>query len=61
LIELDAIQLREATEALRRLPVTGNGQVEVTVAALHFPTGQRLLDWLNGTKAEVKLGEVKQA
>ena len=61
LIELDATQLREATEALRRLPVTGSGQVEVTVAALHFPTGQRLLDWLNETKAEVKPGEVKQA
>jgi len=61
LIELDAIQLREATEALRRLPVTGSGQVEVTVGALHFSTGQRLLDWLNETKAEVKPGEVKQA
>lgn len=61
LIELDATQLREATEALRRLPVTGSGQVEVTVGALHFSTGQRLLDWLNETKAEVKPGEVKQA
>jgi hypothetical protein len=60
LIELDATQLREATEALRRLPVTGSGQVELTVAALHFLTSQRLLDWLNETKAEVKLGEVNQ-
>jgi hypothetical protein len=60
LIELDATQLREATEALRRLPVTGSGQVEVSVAALHFGTGQRLLDWLNETKATVKPGEVKQ-
>jgi hypothetical protein len=34
--------------------------VEVSVAALHFGTGQRLLDWLNETKATVKPGEVKQ-
>jgi hypothetical protein len=61
LIELDATQVRESAESLRRLPVTGSGQVEVTVAALHFGLGQRLLDWLNETKAEVKPGEVKQA
>jgi hypothetical protein len=61
LIELDATQLREAVEGIRRLPVTGTGQVEVSIGALYFPTGQRLLDWLNETKAEVKPGEVKQA
>jgi hypothetical protein len=61
LIELDAAQLREVVEAIRRLPVTASGQVEISVGALHFPTGQRLLDWLNEAKTEVRPGEVKQA
>ena len=60
LVELDAAQLGEAVEAIRKLPVTGNGQVEVSAGTIHFPTGQRLLDWLNETKTDVKPGEVKQ-
>lgn len=60
LVELDAAQLSEAVEAIRKLPVTGNGQVEVSAGTIHFPTGQRLLDWLNETKTDVKPGEVKQ-
>jgi hypothetical protein len=60
LVELDAAQTAAAVEALRALPVTGNGQVEVSAGAIHFPTGQRLLDWLNETKTDVKHGEVKQ-
>ena len=48
----------EAKEA--EAPPTGNGQVEVSATALHFPTGQRLLDWLNEVKIDVKPGEVKQ-
>ena len=60
LVELDAAQAVAAVEAIRALPVTGNGQVEVSSGAIHFPTGQRLLDWLNETKTDVKPGEVKQ-
>lgn len=60
LVELDGPQLTEAVEAIRKLPVTGNGQVEVSAGALAFPTGQRLLDWLNEVKTEPKPGEVKQ-
>jgi hypothetical protein len=47
-------------EAIRKLPVTGNGQVEVVASQVSFPTGQNLLDWLNEAKTEVKSGEVKQ-
>ncbi|MDA2911232.1 DUF499 domain-containing protein [Nitrospiraceae bacterium AH_259_D15_M11_P09] len=58
LIELTSTQLSEAVEAVRKLPEYG--QVGVEAGAIHFPTGQRLLDWLNETKADVKAGEVKQ-
>lgn len=60
MVELDATQIAATVEHLRSLPVTGNGQVEVSATALHFPTGQRLLDWLNEVKIDVKPGEVKQ-
>jgi Protein of unknown function (DUF499)/Fn3 associated len=60
LVELDAPQVSSTVETLRALPVTGNGQVEVTATALHFLTGQRLLDWLNEVKTDVKPDEVKQ-
>jgi len=60
LVELDASQLNDAVEAIRKLPVTGNGQVEVIASQVSFPTGQNLLDWLNEAKTEVKSGEVKQ-
>lgn len=58
LIELSSAQLSEAVEAVRKIP--DSGQVGLEAGALHFPTGQRLLDWLNETKTDVKLGEVKQ-
>ena len=60
MVELDATQVGATVEQLRALPVTGNGQVEVSAAALHFPTGQRLLDWLNEVKTDLKAGELKQ-
>lgn len=60
LVELDAVQMGDAVEAIRKLPVTGNGQVEVTASQVIFTTGQNLLDWLNEAKAEAKPGEVKQ-
>jgi hypothetical protein len=60
LVDLDAAQAAAAVEALRALPVTGKGQVEASAGAVHFPSGQRLLDWLNETRTDVKTGEVKQ-
>lgn len=58
LIKLTSDQVLEAVEAVRKLP--DSGQVSIEAGFLHFPTGQRLLDWLNETKTDVKLGEVKQ-
>jgi hypothetical protein len=58
LIELTPAQLADAVEAVRKIPESG--QLSVEAAALHFPTGQRLLDWLNEAKAEPKPGEVQQ-
>jgi hypothetical protein len=59
-VELDAAQVTDAVETLRRLPVTGSGQVQISATAIHFTTGQRLLDWLNESKEETKPGEVTQ-
>ncbi len=60
LVELNADQITNAVEVIRGLGVTGNGQVEIAAASLHFPTGQNLLDWLNEAKTEARPGEVKQ-
>ena len=60
LVELDATQLTDTVESIRRLPVTGIGQVEIIASQVTFPTGQNLLDWLNEAKTELKAGEVKQ-
>lgn len=57
-LKLDAGQLREVAEAIRKLP--GSGQLAVEAAAIHFDRGQRLLDWLNEVKTELKPGEVQQ-
>ena len=57
-LELDAGQLREVAEAVRKLP--GSGQLGVEAAAIHFDRGQQLLDWLNEVKGELKPGEVQQ-
>jgi len=45
-------------EALRKLQ--DNGQVRLTAEALHFATGQGLLDWVEEVKTALKPGEVKQ-
>jgi hypothetical protein len=47
-------------EMLRGLPITSNGQVAISSKAIHFLTGQHLLDWLNEAKTDVRPGEVKQ-
>ncbi|MCI0428429.1 MAG: DUF499 domain-containing protein [Nitrospiraceae bacterium] len=57
-IKLDAAQLREAAEAVRKLP--NGGQLGVEVAAFHFERGQQFLDWINEVKGEFKPTEVHQ-
>ncbi len=60
LVELDSNEIGSAVEMLRGLPITTNGQVTVSSQAIHFLTGQHLLDWLNEVKTDVRPGEVKQ-
>jgi hypothetical protein len=50
--------IEECLEALRKLQ--DSGQVRLTAEALHFATGQGLLDWVEEVKTALKLGEVKQ-
>lgn len=57
-VELSAIDLHEAIEVVRKLP--GGGQLGIEAGVIHFPTGQRLLDWVNEVKTEIKPGEVVQ-
>ncbi|MCC5786917.1 MAG: DUF499 domain-containing protein [Phycisphaerales bacterium] len=57
-VELSAVELHKVVETVRE--VAGVGQVAITAQAVHFPTGQRLLDWVNEVKAELKPGEVDQ-
>jgi hypothetical protein len=59
-VQLDAAQLTGVLTTLRALPVTADGQVQLRCDAIHFLTGQRLLDWLNEAKVDVKPGEVEQ-
>jgi hypothetical protein len=57
-LRLDAAQLKSIIEAMRSL--LSGGQVNVEYSALHFPTGQDLLDWVADARAELKAGEVEQ-
>ena len=50
--------IEECLEALRKLQ--DSGQVRLTAEALHFATGQGLLDWVEEVKTALKAGEVKQ-
>ena len=45
-------------ETLRKLQ--GNGQVKMSSVALHFATGQGLLDWIAEEKMSLGPGEVSQ-
>jgi hypothetical protein len=60
LVQLDSTEIGSAVEMLRGLPITTNGQVTVSSQAIHFLTGQHLLDWLNEVKTDVRPGEVRQ-
>lgn len=57
-IELTAIDLNQAVEAVRKLP--GSGQLGIEAATVHFKRGQALLDWVNEVKTELRRGEVVQ-
>ncbi len=48
----------ECLEALRKLQ--DSGQVRLSAEALHFASGQGLLDWVEEVKTALKPGEVKQ-
>jgi hypothetical protein len=57
-VEVSAESLEATISQMRKL--LDDGQVSIEAAALRFPSGQRLLDWLNETKTEARPGEVKQ-
>lgn len=57
-LRLDAAKLKGIIDAMRSL--IGGGQVDVAYSAIHFPTGQNLLDWVAEAKTELKAGEVEQ-
>ncbi len=50
--------IRETLVVLRR--IQAEGQVKLNVSALHFPTGQHLLDWVEDVRTELQPDEVKQ-
>lgn len=52
--------MRDAVDAIRRLPTTGNDQVEIAASQSSFPTGQDLLDGLSEARLDPKPGEIKQ-
>jgi len=55
---LSGEQAEEAVGHLRAL--LSEGQVAIGTPAIHFPTGQALLDWVKDAKTEIKAEEVKQ-
>jgi hypothetical protein len=55
---LDGETLETAVNHLRE--ILTEGQVAVEAEAIHFATGQRLLDWVRDVKTEIKAEEVKQ-
>jgi hypothetical protein len=54
----DAEKLEELIHNLRGL--LSEGQVAIETAAIHFLTGQALLDWVRDARTEIKPEEVKQ-
>ena len=55
---LDGEQLETAVNHLRE--ILTEGQVVVEAEAIHFATGQGLLDWVKEVKTEIKADEVNQ-
>lgn len=58
-LTLDATALENTLNHLRGL--LDDGQVSIEALSLHFPTGQRLLDWVETARTELKPGEVEQS
>lgn len=56
--QVDPVVLEACLAVLRRLQ--DGGQVVISAPALHFRTGQDLLDWVEEVKTSLKPGEVKQ-
>lgn len=57
-LELDAQQLEECLEMLRRMQ--GPSEVTMTVHFLRFETGQALLDWVDEARSRLEPGEWRQ-
>jgi len=55
---LDGEKVEAVVNHLRGL--LSEGQVAVETEAIHFPTGQSLIDWVKEAKTEIKPEEVKQ-
>uniref|UniRef100_A0A540VA30 DUF499 domain-containing protein n=2 Tax=Litorilinea aerophila TaxID=1204385 RepID=A0A540VA30_9CHLR len=55
---LEVPALRTLLDALR--DIQREGQVKLEVTALHFPTGQDLLDWVAHVRTDLQPGEVRQ-
>lgn len=55
---LDCDKLEGVISNLRGL--LSEGQVAIETTAIHFPTGQALLDWVRDARTEIKPEEVKQ-
>ena len=57
-LTLSAKTLEDTINHLRG--ILPDGQVTIEVLALHFPTGQHLLDWVEDVRTELQPEEVKQ-
>jgi hypothetical protein len=55
---LEPAVIEECLDTLRKLQASG--QVQLTADALHFETGQALLDWVGEVKTTLQPAEVKQ-
>ena len=55
---LDGEKLEEVVNYLRGLLC--DGEIEIDAPALHFPSGQQLLDWVAEAKTQVRRDEVEQ-
>jgi hypothetical protein len=56
--QVDPALIEECLESLRKIQT--EGQVKLEARALHFPSGQDLLDWVEDTKTTLQPNEVKQ-
>jgi hypothetical protein len=56
--QIEPQMIEECLEALRR--IQSEGQVKAEAKALHFESGQDLLDWVEEVRTELQVGEIKQ-